>query len=49
VPPLQAAFGTQGVPLTDGILIVGIAVVFFALIETEKQMRLAFRRQKPRG
>jgi len=49
VPPLQAAFDTQGVPLTDGILIVGIAVVFFALIETEKQMRLAFRRQKPRG
>ena len=45
-PPLQAAFGTKGVLLTDGILIVGIAVVFFALIETEKQMRLAFRRQR---
>jgi hypothetical protein len=28
----------------DGILIVAIGAVFFALIETEKQMRLAFRR-----
>ena len=44
LPPLQAIFGTQGVPLFDGLLIVAIGVVFFALIETEKQMRLAFRR-----
>jgi magnesium-transporting ATPase (P-type) len=44
LPPLQAIFGTQAVPLMDGILIVAIGVVFFALIETEKQMRLAFRR-----
>jgi magnesium-transporting ATPase (P-type) len=43
VPPLQAVFGTQGLPFVDGILIVGIAAVFFALIETEKQMRIAFR------
>jgi magnesium-transporting ATPase (P-type) len=42
LPPLQAIFGTQAVPLMDGILIVAIGVVFFALIETEKQMRLAF-------
>ncbi len=41
--PLQAIFGTQAVPLFDGLLIVAIGVVFFALIETEKQMRLAFR------
>jgi magnesium-transporting ATPase (P-type) len=44
LPPLQAVFGTQAVPLFDGMLIVGVGVVFFLLIETEKQMRLAFRR-----
>jgi len=48
VPPLQRVFGTDPVPLTDGLLIVGVGVVFFVLIETEKQMRLAFR-QRPRG
>jgi magnesium-transporting ATPase (P-type) len=42
-PPLQAVFGTQAVPLRDGLLVVAVGVVFFALIETEKQMRLAFR------
>ncbi|MBN9889942.1 HAD-IC family P-type ATPase [Salipiger abyssi] len=44
LPPLQAVFGTQPVPFHDGVLIVGVGVVFFALVETEKQMRLAFRR-----
>jgi len=44
VGALQGVFGTRNVPLADGLLIVGIGVVFFALIETEKQMRLAFRR-----
>ena len=43
LPPMQAIFGTQPVPLFDGLLIVAIGAVFFALIETEKQMRLAFR------
>ena len=47
LPPLQAVFGTRGVPLFDGLLIVAIGAVFFALIETEKQMRLAIR--KPRS
>lgn len=41
LPPLQAVFGTQPVPLFDGLLIVAIGAIFFALIETEKQMRLA--------
>ncbi len=41
-PPLQAIFGTAPVPLLDGILIIAIGIVFFALIEIEKQMRLAF-------
>jgi potassium/sodium efflux P-type ATPase len=42
LPPLQAVFGTRPVPLCDGIAIVGIGAAFFALVETEKQMRLAF-------
>lgn len=42
LPPLQAVFGTEAVPIRDGLLIVAIGAVFFALIETEKQVRLAF-------
>ena len=49
LPPLQAIFGTQAVPFLDGVLIVAVGAVFFALIETEKQMRLAFRRSNPRS
>ena len=44
IPPLQAVFGTQAVPLRDGLLVVAVGAVFFALIETEKQMRLTMRR-----
>jgi magnesium-transporting ATPase (P-type) len=44
VPPLQTVFGTQAVPLLDGILIVATGAVFLGLIETEKQARLAIRR-----
>lgn len=44
LPPLQAVFGTRAVPIADGLLVVGIGVVFFVLIETEKQMRLALAR-----
>ena len=43
LPPLQIVFGTEAVPVFDGLLILGVGVIFFALIETEKQMRLAFR------
>ena len=46
-PPLQAIFGTVPVPLVDGVLIVAIGAAFFALIELEKQMRLAFVRVAP--
>ncbi len=45
LPPLQAVFGTRAVPLADGLLLVAVGVLFFVLIETEKQMRLAFRRR----
>ncbi|HDR27073.1 MAG TPA: cation-transporting P-type ATPase [Rhodovulum sp.] len=44
LPPLQMLFGTAAIPFLDGVLIVAVGVLFFALIETEKQMRLAFRR-----
>ncbi len=44
LPPLQHVFDTRAVPLLDGILIVAIGAVFFAVIESEKQLRLVFRR-----
>lgn len=44
LPPLQQVFGTTSVPVLDGFLLVGIGVVFFAIIEAEKQLRLALRR-----
>jgi magnesium-transporting ATPase (P-type) len=47
LPPLQPVFGTEGVPLADGLLIVAVGAVFFTLVETEKQMRLSFRGQRP--
>lgn len=43
LPLLQTVFGTRSVPLSEGLLIVAIGAVFFALIEIEKQMRIAFR------
>jgi len=44
VAPMQAVFGTHAVPLADGVLIVAVGVLFFGLLETEKQIRLAARR-----
>ena len=46
LPPLQGVFGTKPVPFHDGLLIVATGAVFFALIETEKQVRLAFYRRR---
>lgn len=45
LPPLQAVFATAAIPLWDGVLIIAIGVALFAVIETEKQMRLAIRRK----
>ena len=42
LPFLQPLFGTEPIPLSDGLLIIAVGVVFFALIEVEKQMRLAW-------
>ncbi len=49
LPPLQGIFGTRDVPFLDGLLIVAVGAAFFALIEIEKQMRLAFRRRPLAG
>lgn len=43
LPPMQAAFGTAPVAVTDGFVVVGVGVAFFLLLETEKQLRLAAR------
>ncbi|MDP2737178.1 MAG: cation-transporting P-type ATPase [Pseudorhodobacter sp.] len=43
VPFLQSILGTQPVSLADGILIIGIGVAFFAIIEIEKQIRLGLQ------
>ncbi len=51
LPPLQAVLGTEPVPLAEGILIIGIGAVFFAIIEIEKQIRLGLTREpyRPRN
>ena len=40
-PPFQAVLGTQPVPFWDGVLIIAVSAVFFAIVEAEKQIRLA--------
>ncbi|QYF96167.1 HAD-IC family P-type ATPase [Massilia sp. PAMC28688] len=44
LPPLQALFGTRAVGFGDGLLIIGVGVALFALLETEKQIRLRLAR-----
>lgn len=44
LPPIQRILGTEAVPLADGLLIVAVGAVFFALIEIEKQIRLGLAR-----
>ena len=41
LPPLQAIFGTTAVPLADGLLVIGVGVALFTLVELEKQIRFA--------
>jgi magnesium-transporting ATPase (P-type) len=43
IPALQRVFATEAVPFMDGLLIMGIGIALFALIETEKQIRLRLR------
>lgn len=46
LPPLQSVFATAAIPFWDGVLIVGVGVALFTIIEVEKQIRLALRRIK---
>jgi len=48
-PPLQRIFGTHAVPFGQGAMVVAIGALVFILLETEKQMRLAFRRPAAAG
>ena len=45
LPPMQSMFGTASVPALDGLLLVGVGAVFFAILEAEKQLRLGLRRE----
>ncbi|MDT8397505.1 MAG: cation-transporting P-type ATPase [Pseudomonadales bacterium] len=45
LPALQRVFATEPVSLPDGLLIVGVGVLLFAIIESEKQLRLYWRRR----
>ncbi len=40
LPVFQTLLGTRPVPFTDGLLVVATGVVFLALVEAEKQVRL---------
>lgn len=40
LPLLQAVFATESIPFKDGVLVVAVGVALFAIIETEKQLRL---------
>ena len=48
IPAMQSIFSTEPVPLMDGLLIVGVGVALFAIIETEKQIRLRTRLNQPK-
>jgi magnesium-transporting ATPase (P-type) len=43
LPFMQSVFGTRFVPVLDGVLVVGIGVLFFIIIEIEKQIRLRWQ------
>jgi magnesium-transporting ATPase (P-type) len=43
LPLFQKIFTTEGVPFWYGVLIICIGMVLFAIVETEKQIRLALR------
>jgi potassium/sodium efflux P-type ATPase len=49
VPLLQDVFGTGSLSLLDGILVIAAGVVFFAVLETEKQLRLRLQDKQGNG
>ena len=46
LPPLQSIFATVAISFWDGVLIVGVGVLLFIIIELEKQLRLALQSMK---
>lgn len=40
LPPLQKVFATEAVAFFDGLLIIGVGVALFVVVEIEKQIRL---------
>ncbi len=44
VPFLQRILGTQAVSVADGLLVVAVGAIFFAIIEIENQIRLGLKR-----
>lgn len=47
IPFLQQIFSTKSIPLFDGVLIVILGIVFFAILEIEKQLRLLIFGKNP--
>ena len=47
IPFLQQIFSTKAIPLFDGVLIVILGIVFFAILEIEKQLRLLIFGKNP--
>jgi len=45
-PPMQAIFATEAIAMIDGLLIVGVGIALFAIIETEKQLRLRLAKMR---
>jgi magnesium-transporting ATPase (P-type) len=43
-PPLQGVFSTRAVPFFDGLLVIGLGITLFAILEIEKQLRLSVKR-----
>lgn len=48
LPVMQRTFATEPVPFFDGLLVVGVGVVMFTIVEIEKQLRLSFATDRPR-
>lgn len=47
--PLQIVFNTAPIAFWDGVLVLGIGVALFVVIETEKQVRISLRSRKASG
>ncbi len=48
LPVLQGIFGTESISFHDGLIIVGVGIALFTIIETEKQIRLHLRKLRRR-